>query len=177
MYEAPIVYSGVLTDACQGLSNRMDSKKIAVPWPQKIIYGLLIFCVGGIGPLTFFDAFTPDHAHPYHFSLLERQRNAHPHQHNHKHLPDSAGLSTQQTDRSLPKRLPASPYFVAAQQGIVSGVASFFQSGLSCGYLLTIIQRGIISNNTLLSYISLSPVTGYSAWLPPPENPPSIFFS
>ena len=46
-------------------------------WIEKIIYGLLVLSVGGVGSLTYFDAFLPQHAHPYHLTILEAPSHSH----------------------------------------------------------------------------------------------------
>jgi hypothetical protein len=47
-------------------------KEIYRDWFQKFIYAFLVFCIGGINSLVYFDDFLPGHEHglhPYHLSI------------------------------------------------------------------------------------------------------------
>src|SRR5262245_34325468 len=52
----------------------MMPKRLVTSWVQKLIHGWLIFCIGGVGSMTYFDGFMPGNAHdqhPYHWTIFE----------------------------------------------------------------------------------------------------------
>jgi hypothetical protein len=152
----------------------MPSKKILKIWLQKFIYGLLIFCVGGLGSLTYFDGFLPGHEqgrHPYHLSIFEEP--AHNHDH-HLPSPPEPKVLAQQMNLRLAGRFRGQADFILAQQHLTSGLLQFFQSGLSDGYLLTVACGDIFNNITLFGSIGLAILTGRSALLPLPDPPPQL---
>jgi hypothetical protein len=147
----------------------MRLKKALLIWTQKFFYGWLIFCIGGIGSLTYFDGFLPGHdqgQHPYHLSLLEAP--------NHHH--DSPSDSPEPEDRAQPPSLWLisrwGADFIMAQQHLAAGLAQFFASGLNDGYLLTRAHFQIFNDTSPLGSLLLVILTGRSALLPPPEKPP-----
>ena len=87
-------------------------------WIEKIIYGLLVLSVGGVGSLTYFDAFVPQHAHPYHLTILEG-----PH-HAHNPLPLPAETAGHLLRQRLESQLTAHPTLLAAHDAI-PGLAFF----------------------------------------------------
>jgi hypothetical protein len=137
---------------------------------RKLIYGLLIFCIGGIGSLTYFDGFLPGHEHgqhPYHWTIFEEPS------HTHTHSP------------SPPKKLapPASFWLFARQnhqhdllhlaQTLAPGFARFFASGLSDGYILTTAGLTLLDLPRLFTARPPAALFEQSAWLAPPDRPPA----
>ena len=153
-------------------------------WCRKVFYALLIFCVGGVGPLTYFDAFLPDHPHPFHLSFLAHSDH---HHHESDHCPSDHHLSPRtptqpaqawQIERLSPFSQPLFKLAVSTGYDLTSGFVNFFSSGLSLGYLLTVAEFGVISSLPLISQVSPTAPAGRSTWRPPPEKPPpSLFFS
>lgn len=133
-------------------------------WIKKLVYGWLIFCVGGVGSLTYFDGLMPGHKHgqhPYHLSIFEESSHAHPHE---PHLPETeTGLIRFRFIRNLN---PQADFLVAAPN-FNPGLSQFFASGLSNGYLLTITQFKIFAFPSLLGSTALVALSRQSASLGP----------
>jgi hypothetical protein len=149
------------------------SKRTISNWINNAIYGLLIFCLGGVGPLTYFDAFSPHHGHPFHLSLFGRVSD-HPHE---SHCP---GLDEQHHQHGQPagswqlKPLGEPGAAYTADQQTLPGFARFFQSGLSHGFLLTGAEIDIGPARSLSHRIPAASPAERSIGLPPPEKPPSL---
>ncbi|HEX9923003.1 MAG TPA: hypothetical protein VGD99_10095 [Anaerolineae bacterium] len=148
------------------------NKRRIANWINHLIYGLLIFCLGGVGPLTYFDAFSPHHNHPFHLSLFGGA----PDHHQEVHCP---GLDEQQHHQQQPagswqlKAMGESGTAYTANQQTLPGFARFFQSGLSYGFLLTGTELDIDPASSLSYRIPAASLTDRSIGLPPPEKPPS----
>jgi hypothetical protein len=99
-------------------------------WIERVIYGLLLVCVGGVGSLTYFDAFLPHHAHPYHLTILEGLDHA------HNPLPLPAETAQEYLRQRLETQFAPYPILLAGR-GSTPGLAFFIQSTLSQGYVLT----------------------------------------
>lgn len=162
------------------LKTMLMAKLPVIVWIEKIFYGLLILCVGGVGPLIYFDAFLPDHPHPYHLSVLHETFHEHAYGDNREHThPHSCQSQRPEQDlnRRPVERLTISPHlitvdFISPNQSLASGLVRFFQSGLSHGYLLIVAKFDISVDNSLSNRVSLVTLTEPSVWLPPPEKPP-----
>jgi hypothetical protein len=147
------------------------NNQIAIAWIQKLIYGWLIFCIGGGGSLTYFDGFLPGHEHgehPFHLSLLEGSAHAH-----HLSLSQSEVL-TERMRFWLASRLNPQANFISDPQNLAPGFSTFFSSGLSDGYILIAARSQIISLPLCFGPVALAALTGQSAWLAPPEKPPLL---
>ena len=136
-------------------------------WIEKIIYGLLVFCVGGVGSLTYFDAFLPHHAHPYHLTIMERPN------HVHNPLPLPAEAAGHLLRQRLESQLSPYPILLAAQ-GSTPGLAFFTQSILSQGYVLTDGRIEFCACSSLTGQLTISDPAENSALLPPPDKPPTV---
>lgn len=135
-------------------------------WARKLIYGWLIFCVGGVGSLAYFDGFLPGHEHgehPYHVSIFEHSTRA------DHHLPSQPGVLVEH----IAFRLISPVHFIGAAQNLVPGFARFFVSGLSAGYLLTVAPLRILHLPALFASLPLAAFVEESAWIAPPEKPPA----
>ncbi len=144
----------------------MLPKNIIRVWIQKLSYGCLIFCVGGVGSLAYFDGFLPGHEHdqhPYHLSIFEQPA----------HLGHHAPSQPEVLAEYLGFRQNLQANFIGAAHNLAPGFAHFFASGLSDGYLLT--GAHLNSLHLPVSFASLPPeaLKGTSACLAPPEKPPS----
>jgi hypothetical protein len=128
-------------------------------WLYRIIYYLLIVLVGGVGPLTYFDAFLPGHTHPYHLSFLE------PPAHHHNPLPPAAahGLRPHSPQAGI---VALTPF-----HGRTPGLAQIFDSGLADGYVLPG-QIKAVSHVALIAALWNFTPTNLSAVLPPLKKPP-----
>ena len=124
-------------------------------WLYRIIYYVLVVLVGGVGPLTYFDAFLPEHIHPYHLSFLELPA------HHHNPLPPAAVNGLQ------PHQFPA----LAPSDGRAPGLAQFFNTGLADGYVLPGKTTAAPRAALVAGLWNFSP-TNLSAVLPPPKKPP-----
>jgi hypothetical protein len=153
----------------------MPSKQRVISLAQKFIYGWLIFCIGGVGPLTYFDGLLPGHEHkqhPFHFSVFESVDH-----HHHNPLPPlpTPEILAQQARLWLIRRfMPETDVLVAHQ--LTSGLAYFFSSGLSDGYLLTAGQASLFYDNFHFGSATPYVLAGRSALLPPFEKPPQLLF-
>jgi hypothetical protein len=149
------------------------SKRTISNWINNAIYGLLIFCLGGVGPLTYFDAFSPYHSHPFHLSIFGSVHD----QHRDVHCP---GLDEQQHQHWQPagswqlKSLALLAVAYTAEQQTLPGFARFFQSGLSHGFLLSGAEIDIGPASSLSFGIPAASLADRSIGLPPPEKPPSL---
>lgn len=149
----------------------MLPKQLVLNWMQKLIYGWLIFCIGGVGPLTYFDGFTPGHAHdehPYHWTIFEGP----PHVHNP--LPPLSETLAEQDHFWLISHLTFQTELLISAQSLTSGFSRFFTSGLSDGYILTASHLKVVNLPARFSLITLVALTGRSAWLAPPDKPPTF---
>lgn len=146
-------------------------KKLLVVWFKHIGYGLLLLWVGGIGPLIYFDAFSPHQGlRLYHITLLEPVRVRQP------LAPPPEPLESV-FRRQLLKQTRGQSDFVTAGQKATAGLAHFFESSLGQGFLFNLAQIIISNESPPISRVSLLALTGRSAWLSPPEKPPSIFLT
>ena len=133
-------------------------------WIERIVFYLLIICVGGVGSITYFDAFLPGHGpHPYHLSILE---NRHP----HNPLPPPPRAAT----GSLTGQFTGQPV-LGMGQGLMPGLTQFFQSGLNNGYLLAEGQITIDNTPALADRVLTDILPGRSALLLPPDKPPTFY--
>ena len=89
-------------------------------WIERVIYGLLLFCVGGVGSLTYFDAFLPHHGHPYHLTILEAPG------HVHYPLPRPAESAREYLRQRLDRQGAPRPILLAAHSS-TPGLAFFAQ--------------------------------------------------
>jgi hypothetical protein len=147
----------------------MRLKRAVSLWLEKLIYIWLIFWVGGLGALTYFDGFLPNHPHhhhPYHLGFLVEPPQV------YNPLPPPPELLAQQMSLWLLSRfLPEADFIIA--QHLASGLAQFFGSGLSDGYLLTTARGRIFMTAPLIGSVLTVALSGRSVWLAPPEKPPS----
>jgi hypothetical protein len=151
----------------------MLPKNILISWVRKLIYSWLIFCVGGVGSLTYFDGFLPGHEHgehPFHLSVFEEAN------HHHDHLPAQSEPENvaQQLRLWLVNRFMPSADFLLVSQHLAPGLAQFFSSGLSDGYILTETSPKIFNLHSLVGSLVPRLFIGRSARLAPPEKPPSV---
>lgn len=143
----------------------MLQKNITRDWVQKLLYSWLIFCVGGVGSLTYFDGFLPGHEHgehPFHLTIFERSTH-------HHHLPPQP----QAVAAQMRFFLTPTAYGLGVAQNLAPGFSRFFASGLSDGYLLTVIRRKFFDPLLHFDSVRHPTFTGQSAWIAPPEKPPS----
>lgn len=134
---------------------------------DRIIYGLLLLCVGGVGSLAYFDAFLPDHAHPYHLTILEGPDHA------HNPLPLPAEIAQESLRQRLASQLTPRAILVAAY-GSTPGLAFFTQSTLSHGYVLTDGRIEFCACFSLTGRLPANDPTESSTLLPPPDKPPTL---
>ncbi|MFN8459355.1 MAG: hypothetical protein U0401_32675 [Anaerolineae bacterium] len=135
---------------------------------QKLLYGWLIFCVGGVSSLTYFDGFLPGHEHgehPYHLSFFEEPAHIH-----HLHPPQPETLVEYINSHLNPQII-----VIGVAHEIVSGFSSIFVSGLNDGYILTVIGLKIFDPLHLFGSIIQASFDGQSAWVAPLEKPPSVY--
>lgn len=144
-------------------------------WINNFINGLLIFCVGGIGPLTYFDGFSPHHSHPFHLSIFGSV----PDHEQGSHCHGLGELDYQQQPVEQWRIDPAARLTTVytADPQTTSGFAHFFQSGLSHGFLLTGTELDIGAARSLYQRMPAGSLTERSIWLPPPKKPPSLSFA
>ena len=135
-------------------------------WIEKIVYGLLVLCVGGVGSLTYFDAFLPDHAHPYHLTILEGPN------HTHNPLPIPAETSTQLLQQRLVGQLTTHPILTASQNA-VPGPTHFSGSAFSNGFLITESPVFLCNCPSLSNRVWIGDLAKNSALLIPPDKPPT----
>ncbi|MBE7467519.1 MAG: hypothetical protein DPW09_15035 [Anaerolineae bacterium] len=145
--------------------------KILRVWIKKLVYGWLIFCVGGVSSLTYFDGLLPGHEHdqhPYHLSIFEESS------HTHQHGSSPPETEVEQIRFWLVSRLNPQTDFILATQNLGPGLSQFFTSGLSDGYILTIAQLNIFALPPLLGSIALAALSKQSVSLAPLDKPPSL---
>jgi hypothetical protein len=136
-------------------------------WIERIIYGLLLFCVGSVGSLTYFDAFLPHHSHPYHLTILDGP------DHVHNPLPPPAEIAKRYLRQKLDSRFAPQPTLLAAH-GSTPGLAFFTQSTLSQGYVLTDGRIALCVCSSLTGRLQTVTPARPSALLPPPDKPPTV---
>ncbi|MFN8453329.1 MAG: hypothetical protein U0401_01440 [Anaerolineae bacterium] len=140
----------------------MRPKKVLKTWAQKFVYGWLIFCVGGLAPLTFNTPLSPHRDiptvyialfdSPPHFSFPSA------HAASFKQVWQSQGFTANSTGHTLDSFIPS--------------LVHYFQSNLSNGYLLTVARASLILPASLCGLIALYILSGHSALLSPLEKPP-----
>jgi len=138
----------------------MGLKKVVIGWAQNVIYSLLIFCIGGVGSLAYFDAFLPGHAqghHPYHLSILEESV------HVHNPLPP------------LPEAEVLALFTTAYQSTVPNGKVCFCHLSPSHDYLLTVIHINLFSDTSLFNRILVTTLVRRSIWLSLPDKPPQPY--
>jgi hypothetical protein len=143
--------------------------KILAVWIKKLFYGWLIFCIGGVSSLTYFDGFAPGHEHgrhPYHLSIFDEA----PHAHNP--LPPLSEDLAEQMRFWLVSHLNPLTNILRAAQNFAPGFSSFFASGLGDGYILMATRFKIFHLPALFDVVALATLNGRSAWLVPLDKPP-----
>jgi hypothetical protein len=152
-------------------------KKAFMTWGQKFICGWLIFCIGGIGSLTYFDAFLPGHApgqHPYHLSILEESD--HHYRDNPDHKPPTliseARVFLVHMQLWALRRFRPEADFIMPVYQLAPGLAQFFVSGLASGYLVVSTWTHLFNHLPLFGSVAQTALFWQSAWLAPPEKPP-----
>jgi hypothetical protein len=139
---------------------------------QKFIYIWLIFCLGGVGPLIYFDGSMPGHEpgeHPYHVSIFEEAS------HIHNPLPPQPEALVEQLGFELFSQLDPHFHLIIAAQTFTPGFSQFFTSGLSKDYVLTTAPLKIFNLPSLFRPVNALSVTGQSAFSAPPDKPPSVY--
>lgn len=132
-------------------------------WIKKSIYGLLIFFVGGMGSLVYFDAFVPEHTHPYHLSILEDGS------HSHSPLP----LPAPKAPQPFVGRWLTSPALLASHSAAAGLIADFLNvSGDGC--LMAGGRASIRYPLTQYGRVPALLLTDNSAVLQPPDKPPTL---
>lgn len=141
----------------------MRPKIILITRAQKLIYGWLIFCVGGLAPLTFSTPLSPHRDVPVvNIALFDSPRHF---------------LSTPANPAPSVKRIWKLQRFNARAkihsfESFTPNLVQFFQSNVSSGYLLTTAHAYLIFQASLVGFIALYSLIGRSASLPPLEKPP-----
>jgi hypothetical protein len=134
---------------------------------QKFILGLLLFCVGGVAPLTYFTPLSPHYLPVYYISILEPS----------VHVPDASILPAEIRELLHPR---SSPQFLASYADSISspnlarGVSFSFQLNLSFGYLLPAMQK-LLPLLFLAQLVLATLLVRCSAWLPLPDQPPRLW--
>lgn len=144
----------------------MPLKKVLISWIIKVIRGWLIFCVGGLAPLTFSTPLSPHRdvpsvsialfESPPHFSLTSAN--------------SDPLLAWVQWVRKIQNFNPSTK--THSLESFSPSLVQFFQSNLSSGYLLNVARACLILHTCLFSLIALYILTGRSALMPPFEKPP-----
>lgn len=150
--------------------------KVQRLWIKKLVYGWLIFCVGGVGSLTYFDGLMPGHEHgqhPFHLSIFEESSHGHHHELHQPKAKTEIGLIRLWFIRNL----NAQADFILAAQNLSPGLSQFFVSGLSSGYLVPIAQFRFFTFPSLLGSTALVALSGQSASLAPHDKPPSFLLN
>ena len=146
----------------------MLMRKMWLTTLEKTLYILLIFCLGGVSSLTYFDAYLPGHEHgmhPYHLSLFEQV-------HHHSPLPAPLEVVKPAIERWVVSTLYGPIPVLSTPQAQAPGVAHFFNSGLSLGFLLTKDLAGLIDDPPLLGWVGQLTLSAQSATVLPPDKPP-----
>ncbi len=131
-------------------------EKVLRGWTQKFTYAFLIFYIGGVDSLVYFDGFLPGHEHglhPYHLSIGAESR------HSHNPLPPPS----QSGDLTL---------LNAVDRNAVHGVVCSCHLSSSHDYLLTIAHSNLLSDSPFFNRLVTASVAERSAWLSPPDKPP-----
>jgi hypothetical protein len=139
---------------------------------HKLFYIWLIFCLGGVGPLIYFDGFTPGHEHgehPYHVTIFEEVS------HLHNPLPPEPEPLAEQVALELLNQLDSHSHLLIAAQPLIPGFSRFFTSGLNNGYVLITTPFKVFNLPSFFRPVSVLRVTGQSAFLAPPDKPPSLY--
>ncbi|MCQ3974750.1 MAG: hypothetical protein DPW09_15015 [Anaerolineae bacterium] len=144
----------------------MRPKKVLITWVQKLVYGWLIFWVGGLAPLTFSTPLSPHRDiptviialfdSPRHFSFAPASSG-----------PIASSLKWVWRTQSFN---PNSKFH--SFESFIPSLVQLFQSNMSSGYLLTVARAYLIPPTSLFGLIALYILTGRSALLPPIEKPP-----
>ncbi|MCL4294525.1 MAG: hypothetical protein KJ077_02300 [Anaerolineae bacterium] len=136
-------------------------KEVFRGWLQKFSYAFLIFCIGGMDSLIYFDGFLPGHEHglhPYHLSIWTEPV----HHHNPLPPPSQSNILTLLT---------------TTYQNTTQGVTCSCHLSPSNASLLTITQTNFFIDSPFFNRIFASSVVGRSIWLSPPDKPPQLYFS
>ncbi len=133
----------------------------------KIIYWVLIICIGGIGPSAYFDAFRDHHDHPYHLAIFEGGF------HSHNPLPLPPELVAEWVLESHLQYYWATQSEAITKQNI-DPVNNFARSGLAHGYLLVKAMPNSTAYAEVVGDVVGDVLILSSAWLPPPLKPPIL---
>ncbi|NJN93945.1 MAG: hypothetical protein HC875_07550 [Anaerolineales bacterium] len=149
----------------------MRPENVLLTWAQKLIYGWLIFCVGGLAPLTFSTPLSPHRDVPVvNIAFFES--------------PGHISLTPANSDplTALVQRIWKTQNFnphvkTHALESFTPSLVQFFQSNLSSGYLLGVARTCLVLQTALFCLIALDVFAGRSALLPPFEKPPQTLFA
>lgn len=149
----------------------MRLKTVVLNWVHKFICGWLIFCIGGLAPLTFNTPLSPHRDVPTVYIALFDS------------LPQFSftAVSSDPLAVALKQiwRTQVFNHYSAGHtlESFMPSRMQFFQSNLGNGYLLTAVQPEFIPHLSLFGFIALSIFSGRSAVLPPLEKPPQFLFA
>lgn len=149
----------------------MRPENVLFSWVQKVIYGWLIFCVGGLAPLTFSTPLSPHRDVPVvNIAFLESPRHFSLTSANSDLLTASVQLLWQ-----MQRFNPDTKFY--SFESFTPSLVQFFQSNLSSGYLLGVAHTCLVLQTALFCLIALDVFAGRSALLPPFEKPPQTLFA
>ncbi len=154
-------------------TSLLVSKAALAGWIKKFFYGVLIFWVGGVGPLIYFESFSSHQSvADYQVVVLGKSVRS-------PKLPSALreALSQQDLNQRAGNWLATSGPFLKTAQFVAPNTTPFFLSIFRDGHLLLITQVTMLSTLAFFDRVLIVIPNGSSAWLPPPEKPPTSFLS
>lgn len=150
------------------LEPRHLTRKLDI-WTRKVLYGLLIFWVCGVGPLVYFESFSSHRGlRGYQPTILGKS--ARPTQ-----LPPALVQALNQHLNRTPANWVIPSRWATAYRVATFSIAHYFVSIFGDGFGLLMTQHISLDNFFFFGPVSVISYGGSSAWLPPPEKPPLLF--
>ncbi len=145
--------------------KNLPSKAILMTWTKKIIYGLLLFWVCGVGPLIYFESLSSHQGvSAYHLTIFEKPNR-----------PDGllalSEIFAQQQGQSFSRYKWLRSNLIKPNLSLTSTIGV-----LIFGLQIWLLPLAIFNLSILVfrGRVLSDPLIGHSAWLSPPEKPPRL---
>ena len=149
-------------------------RKQVQTWLHYFIPILLIICIGGVGPLTYLNTFSP-HAdlQPYYIAILEPPP---------RHVPPTfwASLNTSNSiTHQLNHWIRTQIHTIALDHQFPPGLVHLFTAALSFGYIFGFTNWLPLQQPLFVETVPSLPLFTTPVWIAPPKKPPrlSIFIN
>ena len=144
-------------------------RKQVQTWQHYFIRILLIICIGGVGPLTYLNTFSP-HAdlQPYYIAILETPP---------RHVPPTFWASLNASNsvtHQLNHWIRTQIHTIALDHQFPPGLVHLFASALSLGYIFNVTNWLLLQQPLFVEMIRPLLLFVALVWIAPPKKPPRL---